>query len=125
MLTCVISSEVLIRVYGDPGLNSELPKRNCLVQSAKGYPARSPANGPKEYRSSATPVSHLSAHTDVLYNTHHLKQDQTNNVSELNPSLLQMVSGIALQATASKQILLSVTCPGMQTYKASSHKNYH
>lgn len=55
-----------------------------------------------------TPVSHLPAHTDVLYTIHHLKQDQTNNVYEPNPSLLQMVSGMALQATASKLILLSL-----------------
>lgn len=26
--------------YGDPRLNSELPKHICVVQSEKGYPAR-------------------------------------------------------------------------------------
>lgn len=97
-----MSSYILTGAYGDPGLNSELPNHNCPGQSEKGYPATSPPNGPKEYRSSVTPVSRLPAHTDVLDTRHHLKQDQTNNVYEPNPSLLQMVSGMALQETASE-----------------------
>lgn len=104
-------SSVLTIVYGDSGLSSQLPK--AILPGPQ-------ANSPKEHGSSVTPVSHQSTYT--LHTRPHLKQDQTNNVYKPNPSLLQTVSGTALQVTASNKssLLLVLACQ----HKASSHKNY-